>query len=35
MIGTLDKFLAVTLDLAGRAWGVAAALIGPIQRSNR
>ncbi len=32
MIGTLDKFLAVTLDLAGRVWGVGAALIAPIRR---
>ncbi len=32
MIGTLDKLLAISLDLAGRAWGIGAALIAPIRR---
>ncbi len=27
MIGTLDKLLAISLDLVGRAWGVAAFLV--------
>lgn len=34
MIGTLDKFLAITLDVVGRVWGIAAALIAPIQRGK-
>lgn len=32
MIGTLDKLLAVSLDLFGRAWGIGAALVAPIRR---
>ena len=32
MIGTLDKVLAISLDLVGRAWGIGAALVAPIRR---
>lgn len=32
MIGTLDKMLAISLDLVGRAWGIGAALVAPIRR---
>lgn len=32
MIGTLDKLLAISLDLVGRAWGIGAALVAPIRR---
>ena len=32
MIGTLDKLLAISLDLVGRAWGIGTALIAPIRR---
>ena len=34
MIGTLDKLLALGLDLIGRAWGVGAALVAPIRRQR-
>ncbi len=32
MIGTLDKLLAISLDLVGRAWGIGTALVAPIRR---
>jgi hypothetical protein len=34
MISTLDKLLAISLDLAGRAWGIGAALVAPIRRQR-
>ena len=34
MISTLDKLLAISLDLIGRAWGVGSALIAPIRRQR-